>query len=51
MMSTKLELLPRIKAGARSALLGGLLLGMLVPALGTAAEAPVAIPAAAEDDP
>jgi peptide-methionine (S)-S-oxide reductase len=50
MMSASPGFLPKLKASAY-ALLGGLLLAVLVPALSRAAEAPVAIPPAAYDAP
>lgn len=48
-MSPNLRLLPMFKAAAQRALLGGLLCGLLLPALVAAAEAPVVIPPASYD--
>jgi peptide-methionine (S)-S-oxide reductase len=50
-MSANLKLLPMMKQAARRAILGGVLCGLLAPALLAAAEAPVVIPAAAYDLP
>ena len=50
-MSAKFSVLPMFKVAACRAILGGLLGGILVPAIGCAAEPAVAIPAPANDVP